>query len=264
MKRLNNDMYACGRGGLPEVIYCSGLTWGLERTFKHDFFACTGLYGCRDTGQKCVLKIGRVQSFLGISLAWSGHFLRSRELKILGKLDGIDQVPAVLGTFGRNGLIYEYIEGKSLDEQPALADDFFVLLEGLLDKLHERNVCYMDMNKRGNILVGRDGRPYLIDFQISLFLPGRFWAGLRRHFQKADRYHLLKHKRRLRGDLLTDSEREQSRRHGTLIGLHRAVIANPFRKVRRAILRFLYRKRILIPPSQEISTPENDPRRFLR
>lgn len=263
MGRLNHDMYACGQKGLPETIYCVQQTWHLQHTFKHDFYACTGLYFCRDTNRRCVLKISRVQPFFGIPTAYIGRFLRNRELKILRRLNGLDQIPNFLGTFGRNGLIYEYIEGKSLDERPPLPDNFFSQLEKLLDKIHDRNVCYMDMNKRGNILIGKDGRPYLIDFQISLFLPGRFWSRLRQNFQKADRYHLLKHKRKFRPDLLTEDERKRAKQAGRLIGLHR-LIGNPFRKVRRAILRFLYRKNILTPRSHTLSTPENDHRRFLQ
>jgi hypothetical protein len=262
MAQLNNDMYACGREDLPEVIFCDQQTWQLEYIFKHDFFACTGLYVCPETNRRCVLKMGRLQSFLGLPTAWLGRFLRNRELHILKQLDGLDQTPKLLGTYGRNGLVYEYIEGKSLDEKPTLVDDFFIQLNQLMEKVHARNICYMDMNKRGNILVGSDGRPYLIDFQISLFLPGKLCAWLRQLLQKEDYYHLLKHKRRLRPDLMNSEDRKRSRRTSLLIKLHR-LIGNPFRQARRAILRYLYRKQILNSRSHELSTPENDHNRFL-
>lgn len=262
MAQLNNDMYACGRKGLPDAIFCCHQTWQLENVFKHDFFACTGLYVCRDTHQRCVLKMSRLQSFIGIPTAWIGRFLRNRELNIIKKLDGIDQVPKLLTTFGRNGLIYQYIEGQSLDERPVLANNFFFMLGQLLEKIHDRNVCYMDLNKRGNILVGKDGRPYLIDFQISLLLPGKSCSRLRQHLQKEDYYHLLKHKRRFRPELLRENEWEKSRKTSRLIKLHR-FIGNPFRSLRRGILRFLYRKQILTPRSHMLSTPENDHQRFL-
>lgn len=262
MAQLNNDMYACGRKGLPDVIYCSQQTWQLENIFKHDFFACTGLYVCPDTQQRCVLKMSRLQSFLGIPTAWIGRFLHNRELYILKKLDGIDQVPKLITTYGRNGLIYQYIEGQSLDERPVLANNFFFMLNQLLEKIHAKDVCYMDLNKRGNILVGKDGRPYLIDFQISLFLPGKLCARLRELFQKEDFYHLLKHKRRFRPDLLHENERKRAENTSWLIKLHR-LIGNPFRSIRRTILRFLYRRQFLTPNSHMLSTPENDHQRFL-
>jgi predicted Ser/Thr protein kinase len=262
MPQLNNDMYACGRKGLPEVIFCCQQTWQLELVFKHDFFACTGLYVSRDSNQRCVLKVSRLESFLAIPGAWIGRFLRNRELNILKQLDGIDQVPKFLSTYGRNGLVYEYIEGESLDERPTLADNYFLLLNQLLEKIHARNICYLDMNKRGNILIGKDGRPYLIDFQISLFLPGRIFSGIRKLLQNEDFYHLLKHKRRLRPDLMRQAEWKIARRTSLLIKLHRSV-GNPFRWVRRGILRYLYRKQILTCRSHMLSTPENDHQRFL-
>ena len=40
-------------------------------------------------------------------------------------------------------------------------------LHDLLREIHRRNVAYVDTNKPENILLGDDGRPYLIDFQIS-------------------------------------------------------------------------------------------------
>ncbi|MCS7271215.1 MAG: hypothetical protein NZ703_09025, partial [Gemmataceae bacterium] len=32
---------------------------------------------------------------------------------------------------------------------------------------HRRGVAYVDLHKRENIIVGNDGQPYLVDFQIS-------------------------------------------------------------------------------------------------
>lgn len=253
-------MYACGEAGLPQQINCSGKPWRLETVFKHDFFACTGRYLCEQTDERVVLKIGRLQSFWGIPCVWIGRFLHNREIKILKRLDDLDQVPKIIKTFGRNGLIYHYIAGKTLDEKPNLPDDFFGQSQALLEKIHQRNICYMDLNKRGNIIVGTDGRPYLIDFQISWCLPAK-WC--RRLLQREDLYHLLKHKRRFRPDLLTQDEHISAGKPSLLIRVHR-VIAWPFQKVRRFILRFLYQKNILNTGPESNRSPENNPRRFLK
>lgn len=263
MRRLRRDMYACGEAGLPKQIYCEGKPWQLDTVFKHDFFACTGRYRNEHANERIVLKISRLQSFLSIPCTWLGHFLRNREIGILRQLDNLEQVPQTIKTFGRNGLVYRYIEGHSLDEKPDLPDDFFDQLQTLLTTIHQRKICYMDLNKRGNILVGFDGRPYVIDFQISLFLPAKWCNWLRGLFQQEDLYHLLKHKRKLRPDLMTPEERISAKKPSALIRIHRA-FARPFQKVRRAILRFLYRKNILNTTSDSNRSPENDPGRFMK
>jgi hypothetical protein len=256
-------MYACGEAGLPKQIVCEGKPWQLDTVFKHDFFACTGRYRSEQTDERIVLKISRLQSFLGIPCAWIGHFLRNREIGILRQLEDLDQVPHPIKPFGQNGLVYRYIEGRSLDEKPALPDDFFGQLQLLLTTIHERKICYMDLNKRGNILVGKDSRPYVIDFQISLCMPAKWCNWIRNLFQQEDLYHLVKHKHKLRPDLLTAEEQIAAKRPSVLIRIHRA-FARPFQKVRRFILRFLYQKNILRSDSTADRSPENNPTRFLK
>lgn len=263
MKRLRRDMYACGEVGLPKQIFCQERAWQLDTVFKHDFFACTGRYQCEQTQELIVLKINRLRPFLYIPLASIGRFLCEREMNVLKQLQDIEQVPQLIKPYGRNGFIYRYIEGKSLDEKPELPDDFFDQLENVLTAIHQQNVCYMDMNKRGNILIGTDNKPYIIDFQISLFLPAKWCNGLKEKFRREDLYHLFKHKRRLRPDLLTQDERASSKRTSRLISAHR-VIAKPFQKVRRSILRLLYKKNILKSNSESDRSPENDPSRFMK
>lgn len=256
-------MYACGEAGLPKQIVCEGKPWQLDTVFKHDFFACTGRYRNEKTDEKIVLKISRLQPFLGIPCAWMGRFLRNREIGILRQLDDLDQTPQTIKSFGCNGLVYRYIEGQSLDEKPDLPYEFFDQLQTLLETMHQRKICYMDLNKRGNILVGKDGRPYVIDFQISLFLPAKWGNWLRGLLQREDLYHLFKHKRKLRPDLMTPEERISAKQPSLLIRIHRA-IAGPFQKVRRFILRSLYQKNILRSDSTADRSPENDPTRFLK
>lgn len=256
-------MYACGQAGPPQEITCCGKTWKLETLFKHDFFACTARYQCTESNEFAVLKIGRVVPFLGLPLRWLGAGLCKRELKVLRQLQDIDQVPQIIGSFGRTGFLYQYIDGKSLDERPALPDSFFDKLMDLIRQIHTHDICYVDMNKRGNILLGDDNRPHLIDFQISKYLPGRIFKPLRNYLQKEDIYHLLKHKRKFRPDLLTDEENERLARVSLPIRLHRA-ITGPLRDLRRAFLRYLYQKNILRTDSTADRSPENDPSRFLK
>ncbi len=265
---LKNALYACGTKGLPRSVFIADRQWSLVRTFKHDFFAATGLYQETlhsqrqgDAPGRIVLKIGRHQSFLGLPLGWLGRFLTRREVRLLQHLDSLEQVPCLVSEFGRNGFAYYYIEGRSLDEKPDVPDCFFEDLTKLLDTIHRLDVCYLDFNKRGNILIGADKRPYLIDFQISIRLARRWCKPLRTMLQREDRYHLLKHKSRLRPDLMTEAEMEHAQRRSAVIRIHRFLTV-PLRTARRRLLRRLHRKGLLERDDSFDPTPENDPSRF--
>jgi hypothetical protein len=251
-RKLSYQLLACGKKGMPETITYNQHQYKLEKVMKHDFFAATGLYlsngsteGAIPPGPaKLVLKLGCKQHFLFLPLSWFGKFLRNHEVSISGHLSDIPQVPKVLCLYDKTGFLYEYIEGSSLDEQQNLPEDFFDNLKDLLQQIHEKDIVYLDMNKNGNIIHGNDGKPYLIDFQISLRLKGRLpgfrhlVSFIKKELIKADIYHIYKHKRRFCPELLRPEETPLSYPTNPLIKMHR-LIANPFRKIRRAVLNYL-------------------------
>jgi len=110
----------------------------------------------------------------------------------------------------------------------------------LFEALHARNVAYVDSNKRENILYGVDGKPWLIDFQISLESPKgeqsnfvrRWWM---RRFIRADWYHYYKHKTRLLPEVCTEDDFERAEDRGWLHSLHRR-LSRPVILVRRKFL----------------------------
>ncbi|MFO0837211.1 MAG: hypothetical protein U1D55_01700 [Phycisphaerae bacterium] len=237
-------LYALPEGRLPESVECRGERFTLVETFKHDFFAATGLY--RGPRGLAVLKLGRASDLVSIPTAWIGEFLTRREVRIYSRLQDQSGVPELIGKVGRNGFLHAFVPGHPLGRDERVSDTFFDELFALLRALHERDIAYVDLNKRQNVLMGDDGRPYLIDFQISLDLSGggwRRWPPMRwllARFQQADWYHALKHKRRLRPDLLTPDERLRVERLSIWIRLHRAV-ARPLTNLRRRALRRLHR-----------------------
>jgi serine/threonine protein kinase len=156
----------------------------------------------------------------------------------------------VLGTLGSTGFVHDYVRGRPLGDGQPVPDGFFDQLLELLEELHRRQIAYVDTNKPQNILLGEDGRPHLIDFQISYDLhelgdnPINRW--ILRRLQRADIYHALKHKRRLRPDELTDSERLVVTKVGWPIRLHR-IVAMPYFKFRRRTFRRLRDTGQLLP-----------------
>lgn len=230
---------------MPGTVVCNGVAFTRVRTFKHDFFAATALYRGPD-GREAVLKMGRTTDAATIPLSWIGRFLTRREHEMYAALQDLPGVPRLIGMVGKQGFLHEFVPGHPLGRDERVSDTFFAELMAMLDEIHRRDMAYVDLNKRQNILMGDDGRPYLIDFQISLNLPPVGWRRLwpvrwlLRRFQHADRYHTLKHKRRLRPDLLSDDERRVVERLSIWIRLHR-FLTRPLTNLRRRTLKRLAR-----------------------
>jgi hypothetical protein len=233
-------MRALGRCGLPESFEINGNTYRLTKSVKHDFFAATGFYA-DGAGKKAVLKMGRTACFLKLPMRWVGRFLCRREIRFYKKLQDLPNVPRLLGTVGDTGFVHEYVEGRPLAKNKPVPDGFFGKLQELLEELHRRGMAYVDTNKPENILLGDDGLPHLIDFQISWD-----WAFFRRRMQREDFYHVLKHKSRLRPDELTEDELNRVNHKSWLIRLHRT-ITKPYFFVRRRMFRRLRDTGRLLP-----------------
>jgi len=273
LKSLGYQLYACGNRPLPPQIVFAGNTYRLREVLKHDFFAATALYQAKSpknsAPEKIVLKLSRQQYFLGLPLEWLGEIICSHEISILRRLSHLGGTPRFLSRYGKVGMLYRYIEGESLDDRKDLPDDFFDELEQLIKKIHTEEIAYLDMNKKGNILLGSDGRPYLIDFQISLHIHKRFLLfprlslHLRKILRQADRYHLLKHKRRYRPDSMTPRQKALSYEKSAAIRIHR-FLTGPARKLRRVFLGYLYKNGYLHTRIDGRRNSEDDPAKYLR
>lgn len=241
---------------MPAAITLADGVYRHLRTFKHDFFAATGLYD--GPSGRVVLKLGRTQSLLGLPMGWLGEWAAEHECDMYRLAEGVAGVPKCFGRLGRTGFAHAFIEGHPLQKREQVGDDFFPQLGRMLDELHVRGMAYVDLEKRENILVGTDGRPWLIDFQISYPGPGldrrikRNWGpgalhrvfprGLRQallaRLQQGDRYHLLKHRRRHRPDSMSPEEMAASYRVGVSVQFHRR-LTRPLTLLRRGILKQL-------------------------
>lgn len=271
LKAVGHHLYACGKKGMPAQITVGNGQYRLCKVLKHDFFAATGLYKLNGQSQsaqsskaaKVILKINRQQHFLGLPLSWAGKILCGHEIFILNFLGGLRGIPRFISCYGRNGFVYEYIEGNTLAQGSSLPDGFFDELLELLEQIHRRNVAYLDLNKRGNIICGVDKKPYLIDFQISLHISDRtlIWKrpsrGLWEILRRADIYHVFKHKRRLCPESLRPEEQQLSNCPSRLIRLHR-LVAGPFQRLRRSLLRYLYNKRVIAADKKGFVNADKD------
>jgi hypothetical protein len=246
---LSYSLLALGRRQPPASIRLAHAPYHLVRIVKHDFWAMTAFYDDAD-GHRIVLKTSRIADFHGIRLSGFGRWLCRRETRFYRALADLPNVPRLLGTIGRTGFVHTYIPGQTLDKNSTVPDGFFAELQNVMSLVHQRTIAYVDMNKSPNILLGDDGRPYLIDFQISWDLHEwgdtfftRWWLA---RLQREDHYHLLKHKRRLRPDEMTEQEQQAVERVSLLIRVHRRLF-RPYFLVRRAIFRRLRRSGHLMP-----------------
>ena len=131
--------------------------------------------------------------------------------RALERLAGLAGVPGLdhpaSATDARGELSREYLTGRPLHEAEQLPRDFFERLEELVRAVHARGVCHNDLHKEQNVLVGEDGRPALIDFQLASVHARR---GRAFHVRtREDLRHVEKHRRRyLRaGRPKTDADR---------------------------------------------------------
>ncbi len=140
-----------------------------------------------------------------------GPILIRREAGALRKLDGVAGVPRFVGRVDRYALAIAHVHGVSLDKRGIgpLSDEFFGKLRQVIDDMHGRGVAHCDLRSRGNVMLGDDGNPYVVDFAACVLL-GRginpFFRWLFGQFVLADRNAVLRIKKRLSPELLSEQE----------------------------------------------------------
>ncbi len=236
---------ALGKHDPPLEISVDGMVFQRERIFKHDSWAATALYHS-DDGSRVVCKFNRCQPIFFLPMRWLGRVLARREAEHLRLLADVPQVPSCCGSVFADGhdaphaVAHAYIPGRPLRMVDRVSESFCDELIELTDSIHSYDMAYVDLHKRENVLVGSDGKPYLIDFQVSwaLTTPGarrsKFLRWILRQLQAADSYHLRKHL------VLLDPARfgtmnSCSQNRPWWIRLHR-LFARPLRTLRRKLL----------------------------
>lgn len=209
---------ALGNEGPPPEILVDGQTYRFTTEFKHDSWAATAVYES-GAAEQIVCKFNRNQSVLFVPLSWGGRWLARREAFLLTHLSTIGNLPKLLGPVivdgrpVRHAIARSYVEGRPLMPREWVNDEFFPKLTWMIEKMHDLGVAYVDLHKCENIIIGNDGLPNLIDFQISYRQPDGWWWRLLRPLwflkilQQCDRYHVKKLILMSRPDLLPEDQR---------------------------------------------------------
>ncbi len=230
---------------LPATVVANGLTYRVVKSMKKDFFSENFLLDRE--GKLYVLKVSRFRHIFGFLFEPLAGWISRREFRMYSKTAGIPGIPPLHGMVGDNGYIHEYIAGRNLRQHQyevgkyTLSDTFFDQLLEIVRQVHARGVAHNDMAKKGNIIVGEDGNPYLLDFHVSVcVVPEPLWArrlttAVYRRLCLADIYHLLKFKEKYRPDLVSAEERALIERRGPGAKIYRYFVQRPYQFVKRLV-----------------------------
>jgi predicted Ser/Thr protein kinase len=134
-------------------------------------FANPDVFALEHGGAKLVVKDFAPRSALvrGTLARW----IARREQRAWRALAGHAAVPRWAGAIDALAFAVEHRAGRPLTrsvarETPAA---FFAALAHAIDEMHARGVVHLDLRHQGNVLVGDDGAPVLVDFGSALVLP---------------------------------------------------------------------------------------------
>jgi hypothetical protein len=128
-----------------------------------------------------------------------GRLQVRREVATYRWLEGVDGVPALIGTIDALGLAIERIDGERLAFAALSPGDgarHVAALREIVDAIHARGVVHNDLRGRENVILRRDGGLTVVDFAGSFHLrPGGLAHRLFfRRFVMADEAAFLKWK----------------------------------------------------------------------
>lgn len=248
-----NVLRALGKNNPPTEVTVDGKSFRLLETYKHDSWAATALYGCDN--QRIICKFNRQKSIGLIPMGWLGRTLAHREHAFLSSLAGVEGIPEVFanvsvsGRIVRHAVAHEFIPGRPLSLASGIDIVFFESLEALIATLHDHRIGYVDLHKQENVIVGDDGKPYLIDFQVSLRVPNwRILNPLFHALRDLDEYHIRKHRCAWRIDKISPDQLVRP----WWLNMHRR-FAVPLRTFRRRFLVLIGVRRGYGSPATEIA-----------
>jgi RIO-like serine/threonine protein kinase len=178
-------------------------------------------------------RIVRDVASAAVPVRWLAQILMRREARVLGTLDGLAGVPALIRT-DRNRLEREYLDGAPMQRAKPRDPDYFRRAMRLLRQLHARDVAHNDLAKEPNILVVGSGQAAFVDFQLAWHAPHR--GRLFRILAYDDLRHLLKHKRSYCPDELTNRERQILARPSLPSRLWMRIVKPPYHFLTRRVL----------------------------
>lgn len=137
-------------------------------------------------------------------------FLAYNEKKALQQLQSLNKkpnppVPQLLHA-GKGYIVRSFIPSTPMYKKPPQTITYYQQAKTLLRKMRKLGVCNNDLAKESNWMVGEDGSPILIDFQLAIRCKKN--RKLLRLCSREDLRHLLKHQRKYCSKTLTTKEQQ--------------------------------------------------------
>jgi RIO-like serine/threonine protein kinase len=122
-----------------------------------------------EDGVRAIVKDFCLNGFLFRNII--GRFLVWREKKAYERLKGVMGVPTLYRVIEGLALVIEEIPGKNIESMETVANlpnTFFEDLRILVEAIHERGLAHCDLKRAPNIILGDDGKPYILDWAASI------------------------------------------------------------------------------------------------
>jgi len=142
---------------------------GKVETLRKSSSTRPAVYLIEEEGVKAVVKDFSGNGFFYRNLI--GRFLVWREEKAYRRLKGLKGTPLLHRVVEGCALVLEHIPGRNLENAEAtekLPPVFFENLRGLVEAFHRRGICHCDLKRAANILIGIDGRPWVLDWSAAI------------------------------------------------------------------------------------------------
>ena len=127
------------------------------------------IWRMEDNGHTAIVKDFRQNGFIYRNII--GRFLIWREAKAYRRLKGLKGVPDFYGSIGGIVLVVEEIGGTDIEKLEvisSLSDTFYQELKNLIKEIHKRGLAHCDLKRAPNIMLGNDGKPYIVDWASAI------------------------------------------------------------------------------------------------
>lgn len=110
---------------------------------------------------------------------WSvGRWITRREVAAYRALEGVPEVPRIIGVVDALAFVLEYRPGEILTRSliGRIPECFVEDLTRAVAAMHRRGVVHLDLRHRSNILADERGRPVILDLASAVRLRPGSWA----------------------------------------------------------------------------------------
>ncbi len=196
-----------------ESLNLSSLTQNHCEVLRHSSNTRPVIWVVEEKGVRSVVKDFSNSKFLYRNII--GRFLIWREHRAYKTLKGLKGIPACYGVIDRLALALEEIPSRPLkkhNKDLKLSETFFDELKNIVDNFHRRGLAHCDLKNGANVLVGEEGRPYIVDWSASISEKEFRFFPLNRiylRFLLDDHFAIIKLKMRYAPETLTPEEKIQ-------------------------------------------------------